>query len=98
MGPILLHNSAGGLIYGQIGAEYAGKACIKSLEANDFSEKFLLENYDKQWKGELAWPIRKGLIMKKVFDSLGPFSFKLIKNLGLTKLSSSLDMDFLGKG
>lgn len=59
--------SAGGLVYGQIGAKYAGEACVKALEENDFSEKFLIENYDKQWKKELAGPIRKGLIMKNIF-------------------------------
>jgi geranylgeranyl reductase family protein len=90
--------SAGGLVYGQIGANYTGEACVKALEANDFSEKFLIENYDKKWKKELAGPIRKGMIMKKMFHNFGkPFSFKLIKNLGITKLSSVMDMDFLGK-
>jgi len=91
--------SAGGLVYGQIGAKYAGEACVKALEINDFSEKFLIENYDKKWKKELAGPIRKGLLVKKIFSKFGnkPFSFNLIKNLGITKLSSVMDMDFLGK-
>lgn len=89
--------SAGGLVYGQIGAKYAGEACVKALQKNDFSEKFLLENYDKKWKKELAGPIRKGLVMKKIFSKFGSKSFKLIKNLGITKLSSVMDMDFLGK-
>jgi geranylgeranyl reductase family protein len=92
--------SAGGLVYGQIGASYAGKACIKALEENDFSKNFLSRNYDKQWKKELANPIRKGLFIKKIFSKIQdePFSFKLIKSLGVTKLSDFLDMDFLGKG
>jgi geranylgeranyl reductase family protein len=91
--------SAGGLVYGQIGANYAGKACVKALEKNDFSKKFLIRNYDKEWKKELANPIRKGLFMKRVFSKIQdkPFSFKLIKSLGVTKLSDFLDMDFLGK-
>jgi len=89
--------SAGGLVYGQIGAKYAGEACVKALHSNNFSEKFLLENYDKKWKKELAGPIRKGLLMKKVFSKFGSKSFKLIKNLRITKLSSVMDMDFLGK-
>jgi len=89
--------SAGGLVYGQIGAKYAGEACVKALHSNNFSEKFLLENYDKKWKKELAGPIRKGLLMRKIFSKFGKKSFKLIKNLGITKLSSVMDMDFLGK-
>lgn len=91
--------SAGGLIYGQIGANHAGKACIKALKADNFSKKFLSKNYDKQWKKELVKPIRKGLFMKKVFSKIQdkPFSFKLIKSLGITKISDFMDMDFLGK-
>jgi len=89
--------SAGGLVYGQIGAKCAGEACVKALEENDFSEKFLLENYDKKWKKELAGPIKKGLFMKRIFSKFGGKSFKLIKKLRMTKLSSVMDMDFLGK-
>jgi geranylgeranyl reductase family protein len=92
--------SAGGVVYGQIGAGYASKACVKALEENNFSEKFLSKHYDKEWKKELGSPIKKGLLMKKVFSQIQkvPYSFKLIKGLGLTKLSNFLDMDFLGKG
>lgn len=91
--------SAGGLVYGQTGANYAGKACAKALEKYDFSEKFLLKNYDEKWKTELSKPIKRGLLMKNIFSKIQdrPFSFKLIKSLGLAKLSSVMDMDFLGK-
>jgi len=91
--------SMGGIIYGQIGAKYAGEACIKALKVNDFSEKFLKKNYDKRWKKELAGPIRKGLLIKKIFSNIlnKSYSFELIKKLKITKFSSFLDMDFLGK-
>ncbi|HKZ45555.1 MAG TPA: NAD(P)/FAD-dependent oxidoreductase, partial [archaeon] len=91
--------SMGGIVYGQIGAEYAGKSLIKSLQSNDFSESFLERNYDKKWKKDLAGPIRKGLLMKKIFSSAlaGPRLFGLIQMLGIKRLSSLLDMDFLGK-
>lgn len=91
--------SMGGVVYGQIGAEYAGKTCIRALEANDFSKKLLKKNYDRQWKKELAGPIRRGLLMKKIFSNIltNPFSFELIEKLKITKISSFLDMDFLGK-
>jgi len=91
--------SAGGLVYGQIGAKYAGEACIKALEQNDLSEEFFLEHYDKRWKEELAGPIRTGLLFKKIFSAVcdKPFVFDIVKNLGIVKLSSFLNMDFLGK-
>ena len=37
--------SAGGLVYGQIGAKYAGKACVEALKTKDFSERFLLAKF-----------------------------------------------------
>ena len=91
--------SAGGLVYGQIGASYAGRACIKALEANDFSEEFLLKNYDEEWKKELAWPIRKGLLLKCFFQQIrdSAWVFKLMSLFGVQKLSSFIDMDLLGK-
>ena len=91
--------SAGGIIYGQIGAKHAADACVKSLESNDFSKEFLLDNYDKEWKKELEGPIKKGILFKKIFSKIGdkPYSFRLIKNFGIDKLSNFFDMDFLGK-
>ncbi|MCS7105927.1 MAG: NAD(P)/FAD-dependent oxidoreductase [Candidatus Aenigmarchaeota archaeon] len=91
--------SAGGLIYGKIGAECAAKACIKALEEKDFSEKFFLENYEKKWKKKLALPIRKGLILKKVFScfSKNKLLFETFLNLKLYNLAYFLNMDLLGK-
>lgn len=91
--------SAGGLVYGKICAEIAGKACVKALEKNDFSEKFFLESYEKEWKKRLGFSIQQGLFMKKIFSKIQdkPFAFALIKNLGISKLATFLDMDFLWK-
>ena len=89
--------SGGGLVYGRIGAELTGKACVKALKENNFSEKFFLENYDKKWKDELRNPIKKGLIIKKVFSKFSDTElfFSLVKSFRLSKLSSFLDMDFI---
>ena len=91
--------SAGGLVYGQICAKFAGKACIKALQKNNFSEKFLTEEYDKKWKNELSGGIKKGLFFKKVFKSIQdrPFAFSLIKKTRLAVLASFFDIDFIGK-
>ena len=91
--------SAGGLVYGKICAEIVGKACVKALEENNFSERFFLENYEKKWKKKLGFSIKQGLLMKKFFSKIQdkPFAFDLIKNLGISKLAAFLDMDFLGK-
>lgn len=91
--------SMGGLVYGQVGAEHAGKAIVKSLQSNDFSERFFKKNYEKRWKRELAGPIRKGILMKKISSSvlINRYSFSLVQKVRITRLSSFFDMDFLGK-
>jgi flavin-dependent dehydrogenase len=91
--------SGGGLVYNKICSEIAAKAIIKSLKENDFSEEFLLENYEKKWKEKLVWPITQGLFFKWLFSHIFniPFVFFLIRNLSLTKLADFLDVDFLQK-
>lgn len=92
--------SAGGLIYGKIGADIAGEASVKTLEKNDFSEKFLMKNYEKRWKKRLGGSIRKGLMVKRFFQKIenSPASFKVLRTTRMASLSSIIDADFLGKG
>ncbi|MEM5829307.1 MAG: NAD(P)/FAD-dependent oxidoreductase [Candidatus Aenigmatarchaeota archaeon] len=89
--------SAGGLVYNKICAEIAGDAIVKAIETNNFSRDFLMENYDKKWKGRLAWPIKKGLLVKWFLSKISdkPFLFSLIKNLNLSNLARLLDIDLL---
>jgi geranylgeranyl reductase family protein len=89
--------SAGGLVYGQLCSKVAGNACIKALEANDFSEKFLYENYDKVWKSQLEGPINKGMMLKKLISKFEDNSlvFGMVKKFGLSKLASVIDVDLM---
>ncbi|MDI6806316.1 MAG: NAD(P)/FAD-dependent oxidoreductase [Candidatus Aenigmarchaeota archaeon] len=89
--------SLGGLVYGQIGSEFAGRACIKALEQEDFSKKFFLKNYDFLWKEKLKFPIMKGLLLKKNFSIFQdtPAFFKIIRECGIAKLALFLDVDLL---
>ncbi|MEM5766218.1 MAG: NAD(P)/FAD-dependent oxidoreductase [Candidatus Aenigmatarchaeota archaeon] len=90
--------SGGGLVYNKICSEIAGRAIVKSLEENDFSEKFFIENYDKKWKEKLVWPIKQGLFFKRIFSGFSMLAFfPLIRGLGLTKIADFLDVDFLQK-
>jgi len=91
--------SAGGLVYNKIGAEIAGHAVLSATEEDDFSKKFLLENYDSRWKEELAWPITQGLFFKWSFSKISdaPTIFALARILNLSKLADFLDIDFLQK-
>jgi len=91
--------SAGGLVYGQLGARIAGEACVKSLEANDFSETFLYENYDKVWKSQLSRPIKNGMRLKSVISKFQDNSlvFSMLNKFGLSRFASLVDVDLIGK-
>jgi len=91
--------SAGGLVYGQIGARYAGAAIVKALRENNFSEKFLLENYEKRWKAEIGKGIKRGMMFKKIFKSIQdkPALFTLIRKTRIANLAAFFDADFIGK-
>lgn len=91
--------SAGGLVYGQFGARIAGESCVKSLEANDFSEKFLYENYEKVWKSQLSGAIKKGMLLKNIISKFEDNSvvFGMLNKLGLAKLASVVDVNLIGK-
>ncbi len=62
--------SGGGLIYGLIASGICADASIKALEENRFDKNFFKDNYDKKWKEKLALPIRKGLMIRKLFNHL----------------------------
>lgn len=91
--------SGGGLIYGLIGAEVAAKACIKSLEEENYKKEFLEENYEDVWKEKLAWPIKKGLFISKMIHSFNDWQLSLLFSLigkgKLTGLLEYTDMDLL---
>ncbi|HLC39844.1 MAG TPA: NAD(P)/FAD-dependent oxidoreductase [archaeon] len=91
--------SAGGLVYGQIGASYAGDAIVRALQENNFSEKFLMENYEKKWKTELGKGIKKGLMFKKIFEKIQdrPVLFSLMRKTGIANFAAFFDADFIGK-
>jgi geranylgeranyl reductase family protein len=91
--------SGGGIIYGLIGANFAAEACIKALEKEDYGSEFFKENYDDVWKNKLAWPIKKGLIMKNLIHSFSDgqlsFLFSAANATMIKKLLEFTDMDLL---
>lgn len=91
--------SGGGIIYGLIGADYAADACIRGLKEENYSSEFFKENYDNIWKNKLAWPIKKGLIMKNLVHSFSDaqlsFLFSAVNTTRVKKLLEFTDMDLL---
>ncbi len=88
--------SGGGIIYSLIASQLAALAILKALARNDFSKEFFEENYEKEWKRKLAWPMRKGLLMRKLFYGLGELSMSFwFSVLPYFKfLIENLDVDF----
>lgn len=88
--------SGGGITYSLIASQLAALAILKSLAKNDFSKEFFEENYEKEWKRKLAWPIRKGLLLRKLLYGLGEFSigfwFSILPYF--KSIIESLDVDF----
>jgi len=88
--------SGGGIIYSLIASQLAALAILKALAKNDFSKEFFEENYEKEWKKKLTWPIRKGLLIRKLFYGLGEFSigfwFSILPYF--KSIVENLDVDF----
>ena len=88
--------SGGGIVYSLISSQLAALAILKALAKNDFSKEFLEENYEKEWKRKLEWPIKKGLLIRKFFYCLGEFSINFwFSILPLIRpIIENLDIDF----
>ncbi len=89
--------SGGGIIYNLISSQIASLAILKAYKQKNYTEEFLLENYEKTWKEKLGKAIRKGLILRKLFYSFGDrsieFWFKILPYL--KGFLQSLDYDLL---
>ncbi len=88
--------SGGGIIYSAISSKIASQVLVSFLrsELNDLSI------YDDLWKKELLWPIREGLMFRRVFDFLSEEDFcEVLKSLrreeDFCEVANHLDMDFL---
>jgi digeranylgeranylglycerophospholipid reductase len=88
--------SGGGIIYSLIASQLAALAILKALAKNDFSKEFFEENYEKEWKKKLTWPIIKGILIRKLFYGLGEISmdFWFFVLPYLKSIIENLDVDF----
>lgn len=90
--------SLGGLVYSKACSKIAGDACVAALKENVFNENFLAEKYDLRWRTAIEGALRKGLRIRKVFNTMRriPVLFTLTRVLGLGLLASRLlDPDLL---
>lgn len=89
--------SGGGIIYGLIASEICADACMKSLEENKFNRKFFKKNYDDGWKKVLSLPIRRGIMLRKLFNIIPDFKLNFLFYAAghSKKFLENWDMDLL---
>jgi digeranylgeranylglycerophospholipid reductase len=91
--------SGGGLVYGLITAGIAAEACMKAFEKENYSYRFLKENYDEIWKHKLSWPIERGMFYNRTIhsfsDSQLSLLFSFLNKTRMKKLLEFTDMDLL---
>jgi flavin-dependent dehydrogenase len=63
-------STGGGVITGGIAARIAGKACVKALEEEDFSEGFLKAEYEDKWRAEIGLELKVHEVLRSLFDAL----------------------------
>jgi geranylgeranyl reductase family protein len=92
--------SFGGLVYGKICSEIAGRACVKALEEGFLEEYFLVKAYESAWRKVIGGALKKGLMMRALFEIMrrASSSFTLIRVTGLNLIAGRiLDPDFLSR-
>ena len=61
--------TGGGIIFGMRAARMAAEVVKEAVRRNDFSSGFL-SRYERTWKGELSWEIRKQLFLRKAYRKM----------------------------
>ena len=93
LGPLILHNSGGGVVYGFTAAEKAAETIQKALRENNFSESFLSQ-YEKEWESVIGKGIRKGLLFRRFYKKFpASMTYRLMKLF--EKRLNKTDMDIL---
>ena len=85
--------SGGGIVWSFAAAEIAARKIRKALKSGDMG---ILEEYDREWKAELAPLIRRGMRMGKFYRYAPGTVMRLVLMLFSRKgRLNRLDMDFL---
>ncbi|MBI4019200.1 MAG: NAD(P)/FAD-dependent oxidoreductase [Candidatus Aenigmarchaeota archaeon] len=61
--------TGGGIIFGMRAAHMAASVVKQAIEKNDFSSGFL-SRYEKSWKSEVSWEIKKQLFLRKAYRKM----------------------------
>jgi hypothetical protein len=92
LGPMVLHNSGGGVVWGMTAAGIAAKVLKK---AGSFSETELGE-YEKLWKKAFGKQLAAGMAMRKLYARMSNSQMDcLMGTARFLRLLNRLDMDFI---
>lgn len=64
-------STGGGVVTGGIAARIAGRACVRALEEENFSEAFLKKEYEDKWRAEIGLELKVHEALRNLFDALG---------------------------
>ncbi len=78
LGPIVLHNTGGGVIFGGQCAQIAGEIAARNCNGENLS-------YERQWKEKFGRVLKSHRVVRKVFDA-APYSLHKLTVLGFDKL------------
>ncbi len=63
-------STGGGVITGGLIATMAAEAAVKALKEDDFSEEFLMREYEQRWRRELGLELKVHEALRNMLDSL----------------------------
>lgn len=88
--------SGGGINFGLICSDICAKAALAALKKEDFSRKFLVDNYDKRWKAKIGGAIKRGMAINKMMRSNDRLVAGLMRfgKIG-SKVFTRMDMDLI---
>tara|TARA_B100002003_G_scaffold206725_1_gene200671 strand:- start:382 stop:1584 length:1203 start_codon:yes stop_codon:yes gene_type:complete len=76
-------STGGGVITGGISAKIAGKACVKALEEEDYSESFFNKHYSDKWMDGIGFDLKIHEVIRQLFDSLSDDDIEEIFDLAI---------------
>lgn len=88
--------SGGGIIFSLISSKVCAEAAMKALRQKNFSEQFLIQNYDEAWKRKIGGAIKRGMTLNKIIHS-GDNKLSMLMKFGSmgSRILGRLDMDLI---
>jgi digeranylgeranylglycerophospholipid reductase len=90
-------STGGGIVTGMICADVAADAIAKAYEKEDFSEGFLLKNYDVPWRRKIIKELKTAYISRKALNRLSDGDLNRVGELARKhrdKIEKFGDIDF----